>query len=139
MDSGSRFGKGTRLEGEIVAEESLSIGGEFKGSIEAKADEVIVSENADVEADIVAATISVSGKVKGSINGLKAARFTPTSVMSGKLITTSDFVVEKGAVFRGQVEYRNAGDKPGGTAAAKSGGAAADKGGGAAADKSGDS
>ena len=103
--SGSRLGSTTLLIGDIVADEPLLIVGKFKGTIESKSNEVIVAENADVEADIVAAKVSVSGQVKGSVTGLEGARFTGTAVMTGKLTTTSEFVVEKGAIFRGQVDY----------------------------------
>lgn len=107
--SGSRLGSTTRLIGDIVSDEPLLIAGKFKGSIESKSNEVIVAENAEVEADIVAAKVSVSGQVKGSVTGLEGARFTGTAVMTGKLTTTSEFVVEKGAVFRGQVDYMSEG------------------------------
>ena len=99
------MGSTTRLIGDIIADEPLLIVGKFKGSIESKSNEVIVAEEAEVEADIVAAKVSVSGHVKGSVTGLKGARFTGTAVMAGKLTTTSEFVVEKGAIFRGQVDY----------------------------------
>ena len=105
QSSGSRLGKTTRLIGDIVADEPLLIAGKFKGSIESKSNEVTVAENAEVEADIVAAKVSVSGHVKGSVTGLQGARFSGTAVMTGRLTTTSEFVVEKGAVFRGQVDY----------------------------------
>lgn len=105
QNSGSRLGKTTRLVGDIVANEPLLIVGEFKGSIESRTNEVTVAEEAKVEADIVAANISVSGKVNGTVTALKGARFTGTAAMTGKLATTSDFVVEKGAIFRGQVDY----------------------------------
>lgn len=107
--SGSRLGSTTRLIGDIVSDEPLLIAGKFKGSIESKSNEVTVAENAEVEADIVAAKVSVSGQVKGSVTGLKGARFTGTAVMTGRLTTTSEFVVEKGAVFRGQVDYMSEG------------------------------
>ena len=107
--SGSRLGSTTRLIGDIVSDEPLLIAGKFKGSIESKSNEVTVAENAEVEADIVAAKVSVSGRVKGSVTGLKGARFTGTAVMTGRLTTTSEFVVEKGAVFRGQVDYMSEG------------------------------
>lgn len=97
------------MVGDIVADEPLLISGKFKGTIESKSNEVTVAENAEVEADIVAAKVSVSGHVKGSVTGLKGARFTGTAVMTGRLTTTSEFVVEKGAVFRGQVDYMSEG------------------------------
>ena len=108
--SGSRLGSATRLIGDIVANEPLLIVGKFKGSIESKSNEVTVAEQAEVEADIVAARVEVSGQVKGSVTGLKGARFTSTAVMTGKLTTPSEFVVEKGAVFRGQIDYMSEGD-----------------------------
>ena len=104
------MGSTTRLVGEIVADEPLVIAGKFKGTIESKSSEVTVAEKAEVEADIVAAKVSVSGQVKGSITGLRGARITGTAVMTGKLTTTSEFVVEKGAIFRGQVDYMSEGD-----------------------------
>ncbi len=101
----SRLGKTTRLKGEIVADEPLLIIGKFQGSIEAKTNEVTVAEDAEVEADIIAAKVSVSGNVKGNVTGLKGATFTSTAVMTGKLATSSEFIVEKGAMFRGQVDF----------------------------------
>ncbi|MCY4536369.1 MAG: polymer-forming cytoskeletal protein [Bryobacterales bacterium] len=103
--SSSRLGKTTRLKGEIVADEPLLIIGKFQGSIESKTNEVTVAEDAEVEADIVAAKVSVAGNVKGNVTGLKGAKFTSTAVMTGKLATSSEFIVEKGAIFRGQVDY----------------------------------
>ena len=105
QNSGSRLGKTTRLVGDIVADEPLLIVGKFKGSIESKTNQVTVAENSQVDADIIAANVSVSGNVNGSVTALKGAKFSGTAVMTGKLATTSDFVVEKGAIFRGQVEY----------------------------------
>lgn len=105
QNSGSCLGRRTRLKGEIVADEPLLIVGKFQGSIESKSNEVIVAEAAEVEADIVAARVSVSGRVEGSVTGLKAAKFTSTAIMTGKLTTSREFIVEKGAVFRGQVDY----------------------------------
>ena len=101
----SRLGKTTRLKGEIVADEPLLIIGKFQGSIESKTNEVTVAEDAEVEADIIAAKVSVSGNVKGNVTGLKGATFTSTAVMTGKLATSSEFIVEKGAMFRGQVDF----------------------------------
>lgn len=104
-NSGSRLGRTTRLKGEIVADEPVLIIGKFQGSIESKTNEVTVAEDAEVEADIVAAKVSVAGNVKGSVTGLRGAKFTSTAVMTGKLATSREFIVEKGAIFRGQVDY----------------------------------
>ena len=104
-NSGSCLGRRTRLKGEIVTDEPLLIIGKFEGRIESKTNEVTVAEDAEVEADIVAATVSVAGNVKGSVTGLKGAKFTSTAVMTGKLATSREFIVEKGAIFRGQVDY----------------------------------
>ena len=65
QSSGSRLGSTTRLIGDIVADEPLLIVGKFKGSIESKSNEVTVAENAEVEADIVAAKVSVSRSGQG--------------------------------------------------------------------------
>ena len=108
--SSSRLGSTTRLIGDIVADEPLLIVGKFKGTIQSKSNEVTVAKKAEVEADIVAAKVSVSGQVKGSVTGLKGVRLNSTAVMTGKLITTSGFVVEKGAVFQGQIDYMSEGN-----------------------------
>ena len=110
QDAGSCLGGATRLIGEIVANEPLLIVGRFKGTIESKSNEVTVAEQAEVEADIVAARVKVSGQVRGSVTGLKCATFTSTAVMTGKLTTLSEFVVEKGAIFRGQIDYMSEGN-----------------------------
>ena len=104
------MGKSVFLEGQITARERVVVQGKFKGRIESKEHEVVVDEKASVEGDIIAAGVSVSGTVVGSIVGLKRAKFTSTATMNGKLTTTREFLVEKGAIFRGQVEYRTQDD-----------------------------
>lgn len=58
--------RGTRIEGTVAAAGSLRVDGEVKGKITAK-NEVSLSPQGRVEADIQASSITLAGRVKGDI------------------------------------------------------------------------
>jgi cytoskeletal protein CcmA (bactofilin family) len=63
----SVVGRGTRIEGKVMAAGSLRVEGEVKGSITARGD-VSLSPEGRVEANIDAKGITLAGQVKGNLN-----------------------------------------------------------------------
>jgi cytoskeletal protein CcmA (bactofilin family) len=63
----SVVGRGTKIEGKVVAAGSLRVEGEVKGSITARGD-VSLSPEGRVEANIEAKGITLAGQVKGHLN-----------------------------------------------------------------------
>ena len=62
----SVVGRGTRIEGTVVAAGSLRVEGEVKGKITAERD-VTLSPQGRVEANIQAMSITLAGRVKGDL------------------------------------------------------------------------
>ena len=81
----------------------MTIRGRLKGRVEASKHLVVVSSGADVEADISASRISISGKVRGNIQGIDHVELTETADLAGQL-HTREVRVHDGAVFRGRVD-----------------------------------
>ena len=100
---GSRLGPTVSLEGDIRAEEDLMISGRVKGNIEAPTGSVTITKNAEIQADIKAATVLIEGKARGNVIGLKRATLAATADLTGQL-ETSELHVAVGAVFRGKVD-----------------------------------
>ena len=63
----SVVGRGTKIEGKVVAAGALRVEGEVRGSITAKGD-VSLSPEGRVEANIEAKGITLGGQVKGHLN-----------------------------------------------------------------------
>ena len=102
----SVVGRGTKIEGKVVAAGSLRVEGEVKGSITARGD-VSLSPEGMVEANIEAKGITLAGQVKGHLNADGDVSLPADSRLDGNIKAHN--VVAGGAVngeivARGRVE-----------------------------------
>ena len=97
----------TALEGEITVKESLRIDGKVKGKITAGG-EVVIGPTAEVDAEITATTVSISGKAAGSIKVTDRVEIFTDAVVTSALITPS-LQIADGAVFQGHCEMNPSG------------------------------
>ncbi len=109
--------KDTEITGDIKFKDSFRIDGTFKGKI-LSGSSLIIGESGDVEADIEAGSISINGKVKGSLNANDRIEIFSQGRVTGKLVTPK-LIIEEGAFFQGScqmelkaLESRNAGSEP---------------------------
>jgi len=93
-------GAGARLEGNVVSAGSLRIDGQVKGQINADGD-VTLSPQSQVEADIRAQNVSISGRFTGNIVVKDRAHLARGGRIDGN-ITSKTLVVEEGGLFHGQ-------------------------------------
>ena len=93
-------GAGARLEGNVVSAGNLRIDGQVKGQINADGD-VTLSPQSQVEADIRAQNVSISGRFTGNIVVKDKAHLARGGRIDGN-ITSKTLVVEEGGVFHGQ-------------------------------------
>ena len=98
----------TVIEGEITVKGSLRIDGKVKGKITAGG-EVVVGPTAEVDAEIEANTVSISGKTAGRIKVIERVEIFTGGVVTSALVTPS-LKIADGAVFQGHCEMN-----PGGT------------------------
>jgi cytoskeletal protein CcmA (bactofilin family) len=90
---------GSHLHGELRFEASFRVDGKLTGTVESEGD-LIVGEAGEVEGDVRAGQVFVSGTVRGSIRALRRVQI----ASSGKVfaeIDTPSLVIEDGATFEG--------------------------------------
>ncbi len=103
------FGNDTEFEGKLSFSGAVRIDGSFKGEISTKGT-LIVGETANIEAEIHASHISVSGEVRGSIvaeNKIEA--HAPGKIIGN--IQAPTITIDEGVVFEGNCRMQKQGEE----------------------------
>jgi cytoskeletal protein CcmA (bactofilin family) len=95
------LGSGLALRGEITGEGDFHIFGRFEGEIDVSG-RVTVSEAAQVDANINAASILIAGKVRGNLSATTRLDILPTGVLTGTLKAGS-FSAAEGSSVKGEI------------------------------------
>jgi cytoskeletal protein CcmA (bactofilin family) len=90
---------GTEFHGELSFQDTLRIDGKFEGTIR-EGRLLIIGESAEVNAEIHVATISVSGRLRGSVHAKDRVEINASARCQCNL-DTRVLVVEEGAMFEG--------------------------------------
>ncbi|MCK5074799.1 MAG: polymer-forming cytoskeletal protein [Calditrichia bacterium] len=93
------FGKGTYVEGQIVAESNLRIDGKVKGKVITK-NMLHVGPSGRIDGEIEAKDAVIGGKVKGKITISNKLELEAKAELIGDL-NTKILIIDEGAVFRG--------------------------------------
>lgn len=96
------IGNGTMIEGVISSKENVSIEGVFKGKILSEGC-VIIGETGNVEADIKADTVFMSGEVHGNIVAKTKLEITSHGKLRGDIKTRS-LIIAEGVLFEGNCQ-----------------------------------
>lgn len=91
--------KGTHFEGRLSFEGAMRLGGNFKGEIFSR-DVLIIDEGADIEANIEADEVVLSGYVRGNIYAKSKVRMKAPAKFKGT-VTTTTLSIDDGVVFEG--------------------------------------
>ncbi len=91
---------GSHVDGELRFETSFRVDGKFSGKVTSNGD-LIVGEGGEVEGDVRAGQVFVSGTVRGSIRATKRVQISPRGKVFAELDTPS-LVIEDGAFFEGR-------------------------------------
>jgi cytoskeletal protein CcmA (bactofilin family) len=105
--SSAQIGSSIRIKGEVFAEEPLTIAGTIVGTIDLSGQVLTLTDGARIEADIVAQTVMVAGRVTGSITADRRVVVQKTAVVSGD-VSAPALVVEDGATIEGRFEITGA-------------------------------
>ena len=95
------LGSGLQLRGEISGEGDFDIYGRFEGEIDVSG-RVVVSDTAQVDANINAASIVIAGKVRGNLSATTHLDILPTGVLTGTLKAGS-FSAAEGSSVKGEI------------------------------------
>ena len=97
------IGKAVRVEGKVISEEDLTIDGDVEGSIELGGHSLTIGQEARIRADLVAKTVTISGKVNGNVRAVDKVDLRATGSVDGN-ITAPRFVMTEGATVIGKVQ-----------------------------------
>lgn len=103
----SFIGPNTHVEGDIKFKgDTLKIDGEVNGKIESDDSSVIIGEQGDVNASIVANQLIIAGKVHGDISVNDIIDLKDSGSIDG-LIKSKRIKVAEGAILDGEIEIGN--------------------------------
>lgn len=91
--------QGASFEGQLTFEGTVRIAGKFKGEIFTK-DTLVIDAGAEVEAQVEADVVIISGHLKGNIFARRRVQMFPPAVFKGT-VTTPSLKIEEGVVFEG--------------------------------------
>ena len=94
-------GTGLFFRGELSGDGDFHIAGRFEGDINVTG-RVLVSDGAEVDANINARAIVVGGTVRGNLSATTRVEILPTGVLTGTLRTGS-FTAADGAAVKGEI------------------------------------
>ena len=96
------IGEQTSFEGTLTSKDNISIYGGVKGKIECQG-RVVVGESGNIDADILANDVMVSGKVTGNVIAKNRLEISPSGILQGD-IKTSRMIMQDGSRFDGHCE-----------------------------------
>lgn len=97
----SMLSEGCAFRGKMLLRGEVRLGGSVEGEIVSEHD-LIIERSADIRANIDGHNIQVCGSVCGNINARGILILAPSSNVSGN-ITTTNLIVENGAIMHGNV------------------------------------
>lgn len=98
-------GLSSSIEGNIKSEGSIRIDGKISGEIISSGD-VIIGDQAVVEANITAEYCEISGSVKGNVQSSTQLKIFKSGKLNGD-ITVSSFTIEEGGIFSGNCDINS--------------------------------
>jgi cytoskeletal protein CcmA (bactofilin family) len=99
--AGTVIGPGARIVGDLSAEEDVTIAGRFEGKIRVGQD-VRVIAGGEVEGEIEARSVVVSGSLRGEVVASHRAELTSTAVVEGS-VRAPKIIIAEGAQLEGRV------------------------------------
>jgi len=103
LRSPAYLGPGLKIKGEITGNEDLRLDSKFEGSIAIGGFRLTVGPNSQVDGEIKAREVVVSGKVTGNINARDRLEIKKGSSVVGDM-STARIMIEEGAYFKGAIE-----------------------------------
>ena len=112
----ANVGPGLSVSGDVAGKADLNIEGMLEGTIDLPDNTVTVAPSGEVKANIIAATVNISGRVTGNVKGIKQVTLTNTAVVRGNIVGPRVHL-ENGSKFKGSIDMDPIEDHAGKTAA----------------------
>jgi cytoskeletal protein CcmA (bactofilin family) len=99
----STLGRTIRIKGELHAAEDLAVEGQVDGPIWCEGFAVTIQAGAAVVGDVMAADITVFGRVDGQLVASEVVDIRDAAAVTGSVVTQR-FILNEGAQFTGRAE-----------------------------------
>ncbi len=99
----SVIGSNTRVQGDIDADEDLTVEGHVEGTITCKQNTVTLGNSGHIRGDVYANTLHVSGKVEGNLVASHRATIHKDANVAGTIVTPC-LMLEDGSTFHGSID-----------------------------------
>ena len=91
------------MTGDLNFTDNLELNCKYSGKINSSKGNVLIGDNADIQANIVSSNIIIKGKIKGNLKALDFLEMHPTAKLYGN-IKTKKLKISDGVVFEGKCE-----------------------------------
>ena len=91
------------VQGKVISTQDLTIDGKVEGTIELGDHGLTIGSGAEIKADLVAQTITISGAVTGNITATSVVDLRASGSVDGD-ITTPRLIMADGAIIKGKVD-----------------------------------
>jgi cytoskeletal protein CcmA (bactofilin family) len=102
------IGQSLVITGEITSQEDITLHGRVNGQIKMESGSLLVAPTGQVDAEVHGSTVTIQGKLSGSVTVDKRLELTSGSAVDGTL-TSPAVVLHDGAVFNGILDMQKAG------------------------------
>jgi cytoskeletal protein CcmA (bactofilin family) len=103
------IGTALTVQGKVISTQDLTIDGRVEGTIELGNHGLTIGTGAEIKADLVAQTITISGAVTGNVTASSIVDLRATGSVDGDIVAPR-LIMADGAVIRGRVDAT--GSKP---------------------------
>lgn len=100
MEEVTIISSGVVIDGKVTSNGNVRVDGSVKGDITAQGN-LTVGEHGSIQGQLTGETVSIGGKVEGTVNAKEKLVLETKAVLKGDLITKI-LVVEAGAIFEGK-------------------------------------
>lgn len=100
MEEVTIISSGVVIDGKVTSNSNIRVDGVVKGDITTQGN-LTVGEHGSIQGQLTGETVSIGGKVEGTVNAKEKLVLEAKSTLKGDLITKI-LVVEAGAIFEGK-------------------------------------
>jgi cytoskeletal protein CcmA (bactofilin family) len=96
-------GQSVVLKGELISSEDMRIDGRVEGTIQLGSHDLIIGPSGNINATVIAKTITVRGTVKGTLTASDKIEIRETASVEGD-VTTPRITITDGATMKGHIQ-----------------------------------
>jgi cytoskeletal protein CcmA (bactofilin family) len=97
------IGEALTIQGKVISKQDLTIDGKVEGTIELGDHALTIGSTAEIQADLVAEAITISGAVTGNVTATSIVDLRATASVEGDIVAPR-LIMADGALVKGKVD-----------------------------------